>query len=121
MPEFKERASEYVYSSANIRDASSNRKYYPITVITKDNQCFYEIPCGLAKMKVGEVLNCRHCIVGDTVFTERSDLRDALYEYIQRDFDGDDRELEQAVERKEEEYYQYWEPCIMLCIPVNDL
>lgn len=117
MFEFEKHPIRYVQPSGNLRDMLLEHPNDPIIITTDDRgECFYEVSCGLAKIKAGEVLDCKQSILEDAIFTDRSAFRDALYDYLKYDFDGSEQELEDAVERKEEEYEPYWRPCVILCV-----
>lgn len=72
--------------------------------------------CSNVRASLGEFLDCQQTINDEYCFTDRDEFRDEMEDLLCDSFDGSDREFEEFIKKKLNEYEPYWKPCIILYV-----
>lgn len=119
MRESEKHPTGLLHSGDKLRQLLLEHPDLPLIVFATDeaNSGDYSaMSCGSICCEVGEFLDCQQDVNDERCYTDRDDFVDAIYDAIEWKWDGSEKELEQEVERRADEYEPYWKPCIILTV-----
>ena len=118
MTELEKRPTGLLHSGEEIRKLIMEHPDLPLVILANDEANTGEYStmfCSSLYAEVGEFLDCMQEIEDEHAFTDREEFEDYVADSFY-DFDGSEKEKEQAIENRIMEYEPYWKPCIIVTV-----